>query len=100
MLLSRYFFSSPWRNDQIDTCLMGQKASAQGAKYDLYTFITHPGASGVAFGGQVCSSNPKMRISMNKAYGARQCGFYDPPNPIDCSKKSNRIGLTAEVSIS
>ena len=76
---------------------MGQKASAHGAKYDLYTFITHPGASGVALGGQVCSSNPKLRISMNKAYGANQCHYYSPPSPIDCSKPANRIALTAEV---
>jgi hypothetical protein len=77
---------------------MGQKASAQGAKYDLYTFITHPGAGGVAYGGQACNSaEPNMRISFNKAYGADQCGFYEPPNEIDCSKPVNRIALTAEV---
>ena len=79
---------------------MGKLANAEGAKYDLYAFIKHPGASGVALGGQVCSSNPKYRISMNKAYGPNQCHYYDPPNPIDCSKPANRIALTAEVSVS
>jgi hypothetical protein len=79
---------------------MGQKANALGAKYDLYTFITHPGAGGVAYGGQACNSaNPSMRISFNKAYGEYQCGYYRPPNPIDCSKPANRIALTAEVII-
>ena len=79
---------------------MGEMAKAEGSNYDLYTFITHPGASGVAYGGQVCSSNPRMRISMNKGYGPHQCHYYQPPNPIDCSKPTNRIALTAEVSIS
>ena len=79
---------------------MGQKAAEGGANYHLYTFITHPGAGGVALGGQACSTNPKMRISMNKGYGPNQCHYYSPPNPIDCTKPANRIALTAEVSIS
>ena len=79
---------------------MGEMAKAEGSNYDLYTFITHPGASGVAYGGQACSSIPEMRISWNKAYGPNQCDDYEPPYPIDCSKPTNRIALTAEVSIS
>ena len=79
---------------------MGNMAKAEGSNYDLYTFITHPGASGVALGGQACSSNPTFRISMNKGYGPNQCHYYSPPNPIDCTKPANRIALTAEVSIS
>ena len=79
---------------------MGNLANAEGAKYDMYTFITHPGAAGVAYGGQACSSNANLRISFNQAYGPNQCHYYSPPNPIDCSKPTNRIALTAEVSIS
>merc|ERR1711981_863865 len=76
---------------------MGKMAKAEGSNYDLYTFITHPGASGVAYGGQACSSNANSRISFNKAYGPNQCQDYSPPKTIDCSKKANRIGLTAET---
>ena len=79
---------------------MGKMAKAEGSNYDLYTFITHPGAAGVAYGGQVCSSDPTVRISFNQGYGPNQCHYYSPPKKIDCSKKTNRIGLTAEVSIS
>ena len=79
---------------------MGKKAKEEGAKYDLYTFITHPGAGGVALGGQVCSESPELRISMNKAYGDWQCSYYEPPTPIDCKKPTNRIALTAEVGTS
>jgi len=93
MMKFKFIFSDP-------SSTMGQKASALGAKHDLYTFITHPGAGGVALGGQACSANPSWRISFNKAYGDWQCGYYEPPNPIDCSKKANRIALTAEVVIS
>ena len=78
---------------------MGQLASEHGDNYDLYTFITHPGAGGVALGGEVCSDNPKRRISMNRAYGDNQCNNYRPPSPIDCSRPVNRIMLTAEVSV-
>jgi hypothetical protein len=79
---------------------MCQKALEGGANYHLYTFITYPGASGVAIGGQACSEHPQLRISFNSAYGENECRKYDPPTPIDCSKPSNRIALTAEVSIS
>jgi len=77
--------------------LMGNLANAEGAKYDLYTFITHPGASGVAYGGQVCNTDPRLRVSFNKAYGDSQCGYYSPPFPMDCSKPTTRIALTAET---
>ena len=79
---------------------MGDMAKAEGSKYNLYTFITHPGAGGVAYGGQACTSTPSLRISMNKAYGANECNNNEPPNPIDCTKTTNRIALTAEVIIS
>jgi len=77
--------------------LMGKTAKAEGSNHDLYTFITHPGASGVAYGGQACTSQAEYRISMNKGYGPNQCHYYQPPNPIDCSKPTNRIALTAET---
>jgi len=76
---------------------MGNMAKAEGSKYNLYTFITHPGAGGVAIGGQACNPNANERISMNKAYGPNQCSYFEPPNPIDCSKLTNRIALTAET---
>ena len=78
---------------------MGELAGAEGAKYDLYAFITHPGASGVALGGQLCNKNPGWRVLFVSAYGDNECNGYDPPYPIDCSKPSNRIALTAEVGI-
>ena len=70
-----------------------------GSKYDLYTFITHPGASGVALGGQACNPKPEWRVSFNKAYGDHECQNYEPPTKIDCSKPTNRIALTAEVDM-
>ena len=76
---------------------MGKLAIAGGSKYDLYTFITHPGASGVGLGGQLCNSKPQWRVSFNSAYGPNQCNYFDPPTTIDCSKPTNRIALTAEV---
>ena len=76
---------------------MGKLANAEGAKYDLYAFIKHPGASGVALGGQLCNKSPAWRIGFMSAYGDNECGNYDPPKPIDCSKPTNRIALTAEV---
>ena len=78
---------------------MGKLATAGGSKYNLYTFITHPGASGRAKIG-ACSSDPMLRISMNKAYGRDECNDYKPPYANDCSKLTIRIGLTAQVSIS
>ena len=74
-------------------------ASEQGANYDLYTFITHPGASGIAKSGVACNDNPILRISMTKAYGNNECNDYEPPNFIDCSRILNRITLTSEVSV-
>ena len=79
---------------------MGQMAKAEGSNYDLYAFITHPGATGIAMGGQACNSDPAWRISINKAYGRYECDDYEPPFLNDCSKLIIRIGLTAQVSIS
>ena len=78
---------------------MGQMAKEEGSNYDLYTFITHPGASGRAKIG-ACSSDPMLRISMTEAYGRDECNEYKPPYANDCSKLTIRIGLTAQVSIS
>ena len=68
-----------------------------GGDYDVFAFITHPGASGVAYGGQACPNAPRgNKISFNKGYGPNQCNYYDPPQWIRCTV-SNRIALTAEV---
>ena len=69
----------------------------EGGDYNLFTYITHPGAGGVAWGGQACSGNAGNRISFNNAYGPNQCNYYNPPDPIDCTRPLNRITLTAEV---
>merc|ERR1719510_1147203 len=91
-------YSGTFTNADFDaSAQMGKLATAGGSKYTLYTFITHPGAGGVAYGGQACTSTPSLRISMNKAYGANECNYYEPPNPIDCTKTTNRIALTAET---
>ena len=82
------------------TALMSDLANAQGAKYNHYTFISHPGASGVAKSGTVCNKNPRWRVSSNDAYGDDECNKYNPPTAIDCTKPTNRIALTAQVGIS
>ena len=79
---------------------MSNLANAEGAKYDHHTFISHPGASGVALGGTICEKNPRVRVSSNNAYGDTECDTFEPPTPIDCTKPTNRIALTAQVGIS
>ena len=69
----------------------------KGGDYDLFTFVTHPGGGGVAFGGVACDTDKGQRINFNSAYGANECNGYNPPKPIDCTT-TNRIMLTAEVS--
>ena len=64
-------------------------------KHDLVAYVTHPGASGFAFLGQLCSTSGN-RYSMNNAYDSRDCDNYAPPEPIDCTP-TNRVVLTAEV---
>ena len=66
--------------------------------YDLFTFITHPGAAGVAYSSMVCEYGNSRRISFNKAYGDTQCNNYNPPETLDCTV-AERITLTAEVDI-
>ena len=81
----------------VDKSIFGKLAIEGGSEYDLYTFITHPGASGVSLGGEACNPKPQWRISLNRAYGDDECNKFSPPTEIDCSKPTNRIVLTAEV---
>ena len=68
-----------------------------GGDYDVFAFITHPGASGVAYGGTACPSEPRgEKIAFNKGYGPNQCNYFNPPQWIRCTV-TNRIALTAEV---
>lgn len=76
---------------------MSKLANAEGAKYDLYTFISHFGAEGVAVNGVLCDKNPRHRVSFITAYGDTECDAFNPPTKIDCTKPTNRIALTAEV---
>jgi len=66
-------------------------------KHDLVAYITHPGASGYAYLATLCDSrDDALKFSSNKAYGSRQCNYYDPPETIDCTP-TNRVVLTAEL---
>ena len=68
-----------------------------GGDYDVFAFITHPGASGVADSGTACPGAPgRDKISLNRGYGPNQCNNFKPPQRIRCTV-SNRIALTAEV---
>ena len=68
-----------------------------GGDYDVFAFITHPGAGGIAAGGTACPFEPKgQKVSFTKGYGPKQCNKYDPPQWIRCTV-TNRIVLTAEV---
>ena len=69
-----------------------EKLAGKEAKYDLYTYVTYPGASGEAWGGVVCDPTQSNRINFNRAYGPNDC----PTQMTNCTK-SNRIALTAEV---
>ena len=78
---------------------MSKLAEAEGAKYDLYTFISHFGADGVAVTGSLCDKDPRVRVSFITAYGDTQCDAFNPPTKIDCTKPTNRIALTAQVGV-
>ena len=66
-------------------------------KHDVVAYVTHPGASGFAYLGQLClSCHRSLKYSMNNAYGSSQCNYYEPPERIDCTP-TNRVVLTAEV---
>ena len=69
-----------------------EKLAGKEAKYDAYTYVTYPGASGEAWGGVVCDPTQSNRINFNRAYGPNDC----PTQMTNCTK-SNRIALTAEV---
>ena len=73
-----------------------ERLAGKEAKYDAYTYVTYPGASGVGYGGVVCDPTQSDRINFNRAYGPNECNDYEPPKKIKCTK-SNRIALTAEV---
>jgi len=68
-----------------------------GGDYNVFSFITAPGAEGWAWEGVVCESSNLEKLNWNAAYGSNQCNWYDPPEPIDCTKTSNRIALTSEL---
>ena len=72
----------------------------EGGDYDAFTFVSHPGASGVAWGGQVCANVNSNRINFNMAYGDDQCNNYVTADMdrYACTI-SERIAFTAEVSI-
>jgi hypothetical protein len=90
---------SPLGDDQFGTALMSNLANAEGAKYNLYTFISYPGAEGVAVRKSLCHENPRHRVSSIFGYGATECDSYNPPTKIDCTKPTNRIALTAQVGL-
>ena len=76
--------------------------------YDIFTFVSHPGASGVAKGGTVCNRLNSLKINYNLGYGPDECRKYQEKCDwydwwcwadywdIDCYA-TNRIALTAEV---
>jgi hypothetical protein len=74
-------------------------ANAEGAKYNLYTFISYPGGAGVAERLSLCNKNPRERISSISGYGKLDCDNFNPPTKIDCTKPTNRIALTAQVGL-
>ena len=75
-----------------------EELAENGEEYNLFTYITHPGAEGEAGDiGSVCSASAGHRISITKAYGPDECSKYSPPDTIDCSYPLSRITLTAEV---
>ena len=70
-----------------------QKLAGKEAKYDAYAYVQGApknGAGGVAYGGVVCDTDQKSRISFTNAYSANSCGNGK------CTK-SKRIALTSEV---
>merc|ERR550539_1875031 len=70
-----------------------QKLAGKEAKYDAYTYVQGApknGGGGVAFGGSVCDSNQKQRISYTNAHTTKDCG------KAKCTK-SKRIALTSET---
>lgn len=66
---------------------------------DLVSYVTCPGAAGVAWGDTVCVSDrqKEKRINFIQGYGANECSKYNPPTPITCNY-DNRIILTAETA--
>jgi len=82
--------------DLTDTAFSTLANAEEEGSYDLFTFITHPGAAGVAYSSMVCEYGNSNRISFNKAYGSTQCNNYNPPETLDCTV-AERITLTAET---
>merc|ERR550539_2008352 len=70
-----------------------QKLAGKEAKYDAYAYVQGApknGAAGVAYGGVVCDTDQKSRISFTNAALANSCGNGK------CTK-SKRIALTSEI---
>ena len=91
------------KNDKLKLTLLyfrpnqASQMAQDGGDFDVFAFITYPGASGIAMGGQACPGAPGGdKISFNRGYGPNDCDTYDPPEWIPCTV-SNRIVLTAEV---
>ena len=86
------------------TCISSIEKAEPIAKkegdYDLFTFVTFPGAGGLAWGASVCKGNgfKDWKVNHNMAYDSYDCNNYDPPQSIDCTP-TNRIVLTAEVNM-
>jgi len=76
--------------------------------YDVFSFVSHPGAEGVAWRGTVCRRGNSMKVNYNRGYGSGECSKYLEKCDwydwmchaeklwIDCSP-SSRIALTAET---
>ena len=86
------------------TCISSIEQAEPIAKkqgdYDLFTFVTFPGAGGLAWGASVCKGNnfKDWKVNHNMAYDSYDCNIYNPPQSIDCTP-TNRIVLTAEVNM-
>jgi len=76
--------------------------------YDIFTFVSHPGASGIALGATVCNRKNDQKINYSYGYGPDECRKYQEKCDwydwwcwadywdIDCYA-TNRIALTAET---
>lgn len=90
--------------DQVARIAKDERAGS----YDAFSFITHPGASGIAWRGTVCATSNGDKVNHIKAYGPNECKKYLEACKswdwrchwdmlyVDCSPTS-RIALTAET---
>ena len=82
----------------IDSLDDARPIAKKGGDYNLFTFVTFPGASGGAYGATVCEESKEWKVNFIKSYDSYDCDNYSPPQSIDCTP-SNRIVLTAEVNM-